>query len=75
MNNIIIVGSGGLVVSHFVRIYKEQYNLVLIERKDDIQSVGDQNYDALIFLAQSSEYKITPFSEDLFNVNVGLDVS
>jgi nucleoside-diphosphate-sugar epimerase len=66
---ILLVGKNSVVAKAFFEAYSNQYVITSIGKKDDI---NEGSYDAVIFLAQSKDYKEAIFTPDLFNVNVEL---
>lgn len=71
MKKILLVGAQGLVGSHFVNLYTQQYHIICANKNDDPAAYPDE-IDALVFLAQSKDYNLTEFTEHLFNTNVAL---
>lgn len=72
MKKILLVGGNGLVGSHFKEEYKSDYQLELLSRTTEKKTCFEQDFDSLVFLAQSQDYKVGQFTEDLFQVNLTL---
>ncbi|MGE3921140.1 MAG: NAD-dependent epimerase/dehydratase family protein, partial [Gammaproteobacteria bacterium] len=76
--NIVLVGANGLFGSSFVKLYDMQYNILEITREncqqilESMKNEKDSFYDAVIFAAQSSDYKSNVFSNDIFDINLRL---
>lgn len=71
---VLVIGAGGLVGLNFTRDFGEHFEIVGAGRveTESLEDLMAGQYDALVFLAQSSTYRQTPFQADLLNVNVGL---
>lgn len=59
---------------NFTRDFGEHFEIVGAGRSqtESLEDLMAGQYDALVFLAQSSTYRQSPFQADLLNVNVGL---
>lgn len=72
MKKIVLVGGNGLVGQHFMEFYETFYHTDQITRSTSKEKWTTTPFDALIFLAQSKDYKVGEFTEDLFGVNLQL---
>ena len=72
MKKLIIVGDNGLVGSHFTSKFSDQYSITGYNRTNSLKFSLPENFDALIYLAQSTDYKSLKMTNDLMQVNVSL---
>jgi UDP-glucose 4-epimerase len=73
MKKIVVIGSEGLVGKQFQQLYASQYDIICIGKNNSIDAIAeDASIDAVVFLAQSEEYKLGYFTQKLFEVNVQL---
>lgn len=70
MKKLLLVGSNGLVGSHFKALFHAQYHIIAMNREHKIDWGKLPEVDALVFLAQSKEYTLKGFSQDLIDTNV-----
>lgn len=68
---ILAVGKNSLVARSFISLHKDSYQITAIGKEDNIENLADE-YDSVIFFAQSGNYKAQHFTEDLFEVNIRL---
>lgn len=75
MKKLILIGANGLVGQDFYHRFYSKYCITQVD-KDNIlgleKMLTSQEYDYLIFLAQSADYKVYPYSQNLIDVNVNL---
>jgi nucleoside-diphosphate-sugar epimerase len=70
---VLLIGSNGLVARDFVENTNHICQIDKIDKENSdtyINLLKDQQYDFLIFTAQSGDYKNQHFSKDLFYVNI-----
>lgn len=73
MKKILVVGSSGLVGTHFLNLFHKNYNILCVDRHTDTSlELYRENIAALVFLAQSKDYSLLEFTEDLMKTNVSL---
>lgn len=73
MKKIVVIGSNGLVGRHFSELFQKKYKIICVNRQNQAElEQSDEQIDSLVFLAQSKDYNLKEFSEDLFNTNVAL---
>lgn len=71
---VLVIGSNGLVGTELSKAYCDEYEIQSVHR-GNIQSLPElllEEYDTLVFLAQSPHYKAPSFPEDLTSVNIEL---
>jgi nucleoside-diphosphate-sugar epimerase len=75
MKNILLIGAKGLVGKDFCERYISKYNIFQVD-KDNIGNVASilnaKSFEYLIFLAQSEDFKLYPYTQNLLDVNVVL---
>lgn len=71
---ILLVGKNSMIAREFVRQYSQKHEIISIGREDDVEQIirANDNFDSVIFLAQSADYKKTEFTEDIFKTNLTL---
>jgi len=71
-----VIGSSGLVGESFCRLYSSVYEIVMVDHQNYTEVLkmikdDDEFYcDCVLFTAQSSDYKNSLFSKDLFDTNL-----
>ena len=72
MKSIVLVGDTGLTGSHFYENYNTQYSILGFNSNNSKSITLPEKFEALLFLAQSTDYKSTLFTADLLDVNISL---
>jgi nucleoside-diphosphate-sugar epimerase len=73
MQDILLIGSEGLVGKTFQKMFATNYNLHCVDKHnavDDFKHI--ENFDAVVYLAQSEDYRNTILSDALYHVNVNM---
>ncbi len=70
---ILLIGKHSMVARAFYKLYGQLHDITGVGKEDDItEMVLPERLDAVIFLAQSSDYRSAIITEDLYRVNVDL---
>lgn len=70
---VLLIGKNSMVARAFIRLYEQKHVIIAVGKEDDITNLAlPQRLDAVIFLAQSADYKSAIMTEDLYRINVNL---
>lgn len=69
---LLIVGKNSMVIKAFINMYASDHSITGIGKEDNLEKLENTQYDAVIFAAQSADYKKDIITEDLNYVNVVL---
>ena len=69
---ILLVGDKSMVARSFANRYHSKYLIEGFDRGDEYKEYINEEYDTVIFLAQSGDYRSGNFTRDLFDVNIHL---
>lgn len=69
---VLLIGKNSMTGKSFADLFSDKYELVQLGKNDAVEDYYGRKFDAVVFLAQSGDYKSVEFTKDLFEVNVNL---